>query len=562
VTELSAERRALLAALLTLVVVIVWQTLFLPKEPAKPKQAPPVPPAASGAPPSGAPAPPAAPAAAPAPKPIAAKAAAEEKTIAVENGLYRVELSNRGAVVRSWQLKKYSDYHKPPRTLDLVHPEGAQQTGGWPFSLALDDAQLESQANAALYEVTPSGASLEAPAEVRFEWSDGHLAVSKRLKFDRSYLVEMETSVLLDGKPLAHGIAWRGGFGDTTVDYPAEKVQVFYSAASKLESLPHKKLGQRQRHAGAVDYAGIEDQYFAAAFLAPRAGGLEVWHWKLERDTQVEGKPAKEPVAEMAAGSPTAGPLALRVFVGPKDLDELKKLTPPLNDLVQFGWLEVISAPLFYLLRWLHRYLPNYGWAIIVMTVLINMVLFPLKVKSWRSMQKMQKVAPEIKAIQERYKKYALRDPRKQEMNKEVMAVYSREGVSPMGGCLPMMLQMPIWFALYRMLNVTIELRQAPWLGWVRDLSTYDPYYILPVLMTVTMYLMQKSTPMTTTDPTQQKMMTLMPLFFGVLFFRMSSGLVLYIFTSNLVGMAQQWYLNRNAPADVKAGRGKNGKKK
>jgi len=141
-----------------------------------------------------------------------------------------------------------------------------------------------------------------------------------------------------------------------------------------------------------------------------------------------------------------------------------------------------------------------------------------------------------------------MRDPRKQQMNQEVMAVYSREGINPMGGCLPMLLQMPIWFGLYRMLNVTIELRHAPWIGWIRDLSAKDPYYILPVLMTVTMYLMQKMTPATATDPAQQRMMNLMPLFFGVLFFSMSSGLVLYIFTSNLVGMAQQWYLNRTAP--------------
>jgi YidC/Oxa1 family membrane protein insertase len=153
-----------------------------------------------------------------------------------------------------------------------------------------------------------------------------------------------------------------------------------------------------------------------------------------------------------------------------------------------------------------------------------------------------------------------MRDPRKAEMNKEVMAVYQRERINPMGGCLPMLLQMPIWFGLYRMLGVTIELRHAPWLGWIRDLSARDQYYILPVLMAVTMYAMQKMTPTTAvTDPAQQRMMTLMPLMMGGMFvvFPVSSGLVLYILSSNLVGMAQQWYLNRTAPADAKPTRGK-----
>jgi YidC/Oxa1 family membrane protein insertase len=149
-------------------------------------------------------------------------------------------------------------------------------------------------------------------------------------------------------------------------------------------------------------------------------------------------------------------------------------------------------------------------------------------------------------------------------MNKEVMAVYQREGINPMGGCLPMVLQMPIWFALYRMLNVTIELRHAPWLGWIHDLSARDPYYILPVLMGVTMYVMQKTTPMTATDPAQQRMLSWTPLMFGAMFviFPVSSGLVLYILARNLVNMAQQWYLNRTEPVAARAMRGKEAKKK
>ena len=175
------------------------------------------------------------------------------------------------------------------------------------------------------------------------------------------------------------------------------------------------------------------------------------------------------------------------------------------------------------------------------------------------SMQKMQKVQPEVKAIQDRYKKYSMRDPRKQQMNQEIMEIYKHQGINPVGGCLPMLLQMPIWFGLYRMLTVTIELRHAPWMIWIHDLSVKDPYYILPILMGITMYAMQKMTPTTAADPAQQKMMTMMPLMFGGMFiiFPVSSGLVLYILSSNVVGILQQWYLNRNAPADLKPGRGK-----
>jgi YidC/Oxa1 family membrane protein insertase len=413
---------------------------------------------------------------------------------------------------------------------------------------------------------------IHPPAEIEFAWSDGKIAVNKRLKFGADYIVEMETSVTADGKPLPHGIAWRGGFGDSTAFHAADLVRVVHHADGKLTDLEAKKLGvpgaqeQRLLQSGPADYVGIVDHFFAAIFLPADAGSrLLLKHWKLEREAQLDGKTVKEPVAEMAVSSGTAGPMRLRLFVGPKDHDSLAAMNPPLTDLVQFGWLTVIAKPLLALLKWIHGYVPNWGWAIVLMTILINVVLFPLKMQSWRSMQKMQKVGPEVRRIQDRYKKYTMRDPRKAEMNQEVMAVYKREGINPAGGCLPMLFQMPIWFALYRMLGVVLELRHAPWMGWVRDLSAPDPYFVLPVLMGVTMYVMQKMTPVTTTDPAQQRMMTLMPLMFGGMFviFPVASGLVLYILTSNLVNMAQQWYLNRSVPAVVDDdANGKKGKKK
>ena len=498
-------------------------------------------------------------------------AATGEKDIVVESDLYRVELSNRGGVVRSWQLKKYTDGGNPPRVLDLVNADLARQTNSWPLSLQLADVQQESAANQGLYVVKASSANagvstdntIAAPAQIEFHWSDGQLEVSKTLKFDRDYIMAVETSVQQNGRPVSYSIAWRGGFGDVTAYRDAVQTLVFDDHQGSISTITSKNAGTpNQRNVpaaapGTFGAVGIEDLYFAAAFLPPAAqpgqpiaDTLTLSTRQTTHTLQADGKTQQEILPEMAVGSTTAGPLDVRLYVGPKDIDILKAVRPPLNGLVQFGWWGFIAEPLFYILRWIYHYVPNYGWAIVVMTVAVNMVLYPLKVKSWRSMQKMQKVAPEIRQIQDRYKKYSMRDPRKQEMNKEVMAVYSREGVNPMGSCIPQVIQMPIWFGLYRMLNATIELRHAPWFGIFHDLSGRDPYFILTITMAILMYATQKMTPMTVTDPSQQRMMTLMPLMFTGMFFLIpvSCGLILYIVTQNIVAVLQQWHLNRTSP--------------
>src|ERR1700683_1009412 len=479
--------------------------------------------------------------------------AAEEKSVVVESPLYLVELSNRGGVVRSWKLKKYSDDQKPAHLLDLVNNSAAQQLGR-PFSLVLSDSQLEAKANSALYEVTPGPGNLTAPTEITFHWSDGHLDVTKKLNFGLDYVMSAEVSVLLDGNAIPAGIAWRGGFGDRAVYKAASLVTVYYKLNDKLNLLQYKKLGvsgnqsQPALQNGPMEYLGIEDQFFTAAFL-PDGAELSLWHWTQDHGIVDDGKPASEPIAEMAAGTTIAAPLVVRVFVGPKDLKILEKTKPPLAELINFGWTGVIAKPLLWILQTIHTKVPNYGWCIILLTLVINFAMFPLKMKSWRSMQKMQKVGPEVRQIQDRYKKYSMSDPRKRKMNEEVMAVYSREGINPMGSCLPMLIQLPFLWAFYRMLSGAIELRHAPWIFWIHDLSAKDPYYVLPIVMTLTSFLMMKMTPQPTAgDPAQQKMMAFMPLMMGAIFINLSSGLNLYYFVNNLVGMGQQWYLNRTMP--------------
>ena len=601
--KFTPELRILVASLLSMVVILVWAKYFGPKPPVQPPQAnrpAQTAPATSGAAAatssaaqgSQGTATPAAMAAA-APASVPRRSDSQERTITIENNLYHVEISNRGAVVESWKLKKYFDDQKPKEqkgekpkcrdgwepqqygsergcVLDLVHQEASQQTGGWPFALILDDEQLQNAANGGLYQISAPASTLNAPAEAEFTWSDGHLEVTKHFHFDHSYVVRAETSVKLNGSPIKAGLAWLGGFGDLTVANPApiETVNTYYSEGGRITNYPHKKLEGIDKWGpglwqGGKDFAGIEDRYFALAFLPPNGaapGTLETRYWKAWHNIQVNGQDTPEPVPEVAVAS-SSSPLALRVYVGPKDYDDLKKMNPPLHGLINFGWLEFVSEPLFHGLKWLHGYIPNWGWAIVVLTLLLNMLLFPLRISGYKTTQKMQRVAPEIKAIQDKYKKYSMRDPRKAEMNKEVMAIYSREGINPVGGCIPQLLQFPIWFGLYRALQGTIELRHAPWFGWIRDLSAKDPYYILPLLMGLSMYLVSKMTPMTATDPQQQAMMKIMPFGMAAMFMVIPypSGLAVYILTSSVVGIVQQWYLNRThpLPAPGKPARGK-----
>jgi YidC/Oxa1 family membrane protein insertase len=561
--------RMVAAWVLCIVVFLVWAKYFGPKPPVQQPQAnkpaataPTAPGPVASSPASTAQTPSRQPTiAATAPVSVTPKSDTQERSIVIENALYRVEISNRGAVVKSWQLKNYKDDAKPQRVLDVVHPDASQQTGGWPFSVILDDEQLQNAANNGLYRISSDGNTLHAPADAEFSWSDGHLEVTKHFRFDHTYVVRVETSVKFNGKPITAGLGWLGGFGDLTVTNPApvETVTTYYSEGGKITNFLHKKLENIDKWGaglwqGGKDFVGIEDRYFTAAFLPPNGaapGTLQTRYWKAWRNVQVNGQDTPEPVPQVAAA---AQPLALRVYVGPKDYDNLKKMNPALHGLINFGWLEFIAEPLFHGLKWLHTYIPNWGWAIVVLTLVINMLLFPLRISSYKTTLKMQRVAPEIKAIQEKYKKYSMRDPRKAEMNKEVMAIYSREGINPVGGCFQMFLQMPVWFGLNTALRYAIEMRHAPWL-WITDLSSKDPFYVLPVLMGLSMYLVSKMTPMTATDPQQQAMMKIMPITMAGIFMisPISSGLAVYILTSSVVGIVQQWYLNRSHPVPVPA---------
>jgi YidC/Oxa1 family membrane protein insertase len=240
--------------------------------------------------------------------------------------------------------------------------------------------------------------------------------------------------------------------------------------------------------------------------------------------------------------------------MGPKDLDVLRAVNPQLVRAIDFGIFSWLVVPLLQALKWINGYIGNYGWSIAVLTVIINVLMFPLRHRSMVSMRKMQAVQPEVKAIQARYAKYKVTDPERQKMNTEMMALYKEKGVNPVSGCVPMLFTMPVLYAVYAMLEAAIELRGAPWFGWIHDLSRHDPLYITPLLMGVSMLVQQKMMP-STADPMQQKMMLLMPVVFTVSFLWAPSGLVVYWLLSNVLAIGQQYVTNRmiGAPAPALA---------
>jgi YidC/Oxa1 family membrane protein insertase len=561
--ELGPEKRLLLAFALSFAVLGLWTSYSQKKQPPRPPASTTPLPAREGLREAPQPAPEKVQTPAQRPMPVP-KLATQEREIVVETDIARIVFSSRGAIVKSWTLKQYKDAKGQP--LDLVHPAAAAQRG-YPLSFALADAAREEALDQALFVASTEEAELRAPAELVFEYSDGKLAATKRLRFPKGPVVELETHLLDHGTPLQHGLAWRGGFGDATLETAWADLNLVWREPNKVQRKPAQKMAESETFSGPLAYAGFEDRYFGAIFLPTTGAASAQPQLRLiaERLTwKPEGVEKPQPLAQLAVVWPAE--TTLRLFVGPKALDVLEQVQPAgsprtLDELVDFGWFALIAKPIFLGMHWIYDHgIANYGWAIVLLTGVINMGLFPLKWKSMQSAWKMQKIAPQMRAIQEKYKKYRFNDPRKQPMQAELMALYREHGVNPLGGCFPLLLQIPFFYAFYTVLVVAIELRHAPWFGWVRDLSVRDPYYILPILMTVTMYISTKMTPMTTTDPAQQKMMTLMPLLFGVLFFTVSSGLVLYWLASNVMGIGQQYWMNRHQQAraaEEKRGKGK-----
>jgi YidC/Oxa1 family membrane protein insertase len=403
---------------------------------------------------------------------------------------------------------------------------------GWPLALLTGDKAMDEQLGKAQFVAIKDSDGLT------LEFSLNGLHAQKILKFDReNYQFSVETSLTKDGKNVPHSLVWQGGFGDQSIPQDPAKRNAVYQADGSFKRVALRSLKDP------VDVtsprSGVEDQYFLAMFLLPEnPGTVKV---RKQEYPGADGKP--QPSLAVSVTAPEGK--AVRLYVGPKQRDWLSKADAPLAAVIDYGWFEFIARPLVYALLWIHSYVGNFGWSIIILTIVLNLVLFPLRLKQQVSMLKMQKIQPQMRRLQDQYKKLKANDPRKAQVQTEMMGLYKQHGVNPMGGCLPLLLQMPLLFGFYSALSYSIELRRAPWILWIKDLSQYDPYYVIPVLMAVAMIIQQKLTPTANVDPAQAKMMMIMPLMFTFMFLWYSSGLALYWFTSNVIGVVQQVFINK-----------------
>ena len=482
------------------------------------------------------------------------KAAQSETESTVETDVFKVVFSNRGAVVKSWVLSDYMNA-KREGELDLVHQGGANDHG-YPFEIDLPGGDPVTKLNDALFVVTEEPASGSAGPAIVFEYSDGSMSAKKAFRFQKEgYVLRVESEVSQGGVPQSHLLTWKGGFGDTAQTQDALSSATFYYDPT-VGSIERNEAGdaedERLINTGPYEFAGINDLFFVASFLAT-ADSQE-----LRLETSAVSIVPTEGVAEqifptMGIGAP--GRNEFDLFMGPKSVDILGAVRPELREIVDFGTVwGFVAEPIFWMLRWTHaNVVSNYGWAIIVVACFINFATFPLKWKSMKSMKKMQALQPLVKQINDKYKGLSMRDPKKQEQQEEMMALYKKHGVNPLGGCLPMLLQLPFFIGFYNVLSVAIEMRHAAWL-WVPDLSMHEPsaLRILPIAMVLSQFWQQSMSPPTpSADASQMRLMKFMPLMMGFFFWGFSSGLVLFWLTGNLVGVLQQVLLNRFSSDDV-----------
>jgi YidC/Oxa1 family membrane protein insertase len=568
--NLDQEKRVMIAFGLSIVMLILFRLYFVkepPPEPKKAAQAVTAPASQSGAPATATTVTPAAPVP---PAKLKVLQGAKTEDIVVESQLYRVTFSTQGAVVKSWVLKNYRD--AKDKLLDTVNAPACESLG-FPMSLGLINPALKAQVNQGIYVATAeygkpaasgpqsevhSGTTLSPPVTLTFTYSDGKVQVKKQFSFGAEYVAKVAVSAFDGQTNVPVEVTWPGGFGDhslTTSAIESYRLGV-YGSIGDLTTVAQGKVKEDRNIPGPLQLGGLEDKFFADVFLPDAPDQVS---FKLARqewsppDWTEKDKP--KPLAATLVET-QAKPLQFRLFVGPKSLDVLKSVTPPLDSLVDFGWFSIVAKPMFIALRYIdEHWIHNYGWAIVLLTLIITTAMFPLRLKGLRSAQEMQKVAPIIKGIQDKYKNYKFNDPRKQKMNEEVMKVYSEHGINPLGGCLPQLVQLPFLYGFYRVLDLSIELRHAPWIGWVKDLSAPDRLNILGIsipvlviLMTVASYFSMKMTPQPTADPAQARMMMMMPLFMGVMFYRFASGMVLYWLTSSVVQILQQVFINRRMP--------------
>ena len=542
------QRQVLLAILLSTLVIVGWQILFPPRRPT-----PPTPQQVTSAP-SGTAAPTAA---APAEAatvptveaetatPLVAGAAEQDINVTIGDSVEAV-FSTHGATLKSWRLKHYKDGAGGHLELIPSNITGAKR----PFTLALDDATVTATLQNALFKPSQSSPITvgSSPVTLVFEYRDASgLSARKAFSFstEQPYVVRFSTDVTVNDRPLVPVIHWGPALATGAVSggmiYDPPPQPVFYRD-QKVTRVAIGSIEQHRQEPGSFGFVGVDDHYFLAALLPPPPPQpLQVSYEAITIPAQGNGKGLQF----ISWSVKPSGPFKdAQFFFGPKDFDVLQRVKPDLVRAIDFGMFDWLVVPLLRALKWVNGYIGNYGWSIIALTILINLAMFPLRHKSVVSMRKMQEIQPQMKAIQDRYAKLKITDPGRQKMQEEVMALYKSKGVNPAAGCVPMLLTLPVLFAFYAMLSVAIELRGAPFVGWIKDLTAHDPYFVTPVLMGLTQFIQTRMQPMGG-DPVQQRMMQFMPIMFAGMLLWAPSGLVLYWTASNIWTIGQQVITNR-----------------
>ncbi len=536
------ERRVLIAVLLSFLVLYGYQALFAPPPEPKPAQTSKTAtaPKESGPTQSN-----------PAGSvqgvqaPAAGEPSAPAQEVEIDNADVHAVFTSRGAVLKSWKLKKYRDDHGQPLEMIAGH---APADSPLPFTLGVDDPALAVKIAAAPFTLTSANTPAAAGRwQAQFDYADdaAGLRVQKIFSIapDKPYVINVTATVTQNDKPVGATLGWGPALGSgvtaksRTYNPPPQPI---YFRDGKVSRIAPDKVASQPVVEGVVGFAGVDDHYFLVAAVKPNQP-IRVEYSTV--DVPLDGHPEGAHYVSWAVryASPPQG---IAYFAGPKDFDVLVAADRDLVRAIDFGMFAWLVVPLLRSLKWLNAYVGNYGWSLILLTVLINLAMFPLRHKSVVSMRKMQEIQPEVKAIQDRYAKLKMSDPARGKMNTELMALYKERGVNPATGCVPMLLTLPVLFAFYSMLSVAIELRGAPFIGQIHDLSAHDPWFIWPVAMGITMFIQQRMTP-STADPMQQKMMMFMPIMMTGMFLWAASGLVIYWTVSNVWGIGQQMITNR-----------------
>ncbi len=481
------------------------------------------------------------------------KPIASAQRIRVDTDVYRLEIDTRGGDLRRVDLPRYP--------VDVDHPD-------IPYRLMDDTAKVyiaqsglfsPQPATTGFVQAAPSHRTVYSAARTSYTLAEGqdrlevdlHWTSPEGVRFTKTYIFTRGSYVVTVRHRIENGaqLPWRGNVyyrlkRSAVVDegsamLPTYMGPIYYSPDEKYREVDFEDIDDAPRF-NAIDrdiaggWAAINEHYFLGAWIPDPEETFRYFTARPDTGLYVIGLASGE--HQVAPGE--SAELSARLFVGPKLQDVLEDIAPGLDLTVDYSWLTIIAKPLFWLLEWLHSFIGNWGWAIIALTILIKLAFYKLSETSYRSMAKMKKLHPRLQEIQRRYA------GDRQRKGQAMMELYKKEGVNPLGGCLPILIQIPVFIALYWVLLESVELRQADWILWYKDLSTMDPYYVLPLIMGATMYLQQKLNP-AQMDPIHQKMMMLLPVVFTIFFLWFPSGLVLYWVTNNILSIAQQWYITR-----------------